>query len=156
MAVSSVAFFPAYPAIAALFHDGFNIDTRTALLIVAHLAAWGFWSYFFLLCKRWNISAPLQVCGALLILTHPAAFFLIAGYSESLFLMALLGFIYWSSEEGRTSKAWAALHGVVMSATRIVGIVCAAFPFVLSLFLKGCNFFRHPRAWFGNHASALR
>ncbi len=156
MEVSNVAFFPAYPAIAALFHYGFNIDTRTALLIVAQLAAWGFWSYFFLLCKRWNISAPLQVCGALLILTHPAAFFLIAGYSESLFLMALLGFIYWSSEEGRTSKAWAALHGVVMSATRIVGIVCAAFPLVLSVFLKGWNCFREPRAWFGNHASAIR
>ncbi|PYJ72330.1 MAG: hypothetical protein DME75_05175 [Verrucomicrobia bacterium] len=123
MEVSNVAFFPAYPAIAALFHYGLNIDTGTALLIVAQLAAWGFWSYFFLLCKRWNISAPLQVCGALLILTHPAAFFLIAAYSESLFLMALLGFIYWSSAEGRASKVWAALHGVMMSATRIGGLV---------------------------------
>src|SRR6266513_3098529 len=132
MEVSNVAFFPAYPAIAALFRYGLNIDTGTALLITAQLAAWGFWSYFFLLCKRWNISAPLQVCGALLILTHPAAFFLIAGYSESLFLMALLGFIYWSSAEGRASKVWAALHGVMMSATRIVGIVCAAFPLVRS------------------------
>src|SRR5260370_8432821 len=119
MAVSSVAFFPAYPAIAALFHYGFNIDTRTALLIVAQLAAWGFWSYFFLLCKRWNISAPLQVCGALLILTHPAAFFLIAGYSESLFLMALLGFIYWSSEVVRTRKSWARSPTVCGSPTAL-------------------------------------
>src|SRR5207249_8092520 len=87
--------------------------------------------------KRWNISAPLQVGGALLILTHPAAFFLIAAYSESLFLMALLGFIYWSSAQGRASKVWAALHGVVMSATRIVGIVCAAFPLVRSVFTNG-------------------
>src|SRR5207245_2635163 len=94
MEASNVAFFPAYPGIAALFHYGLNIDTGTALLIVAQLAAWGFWSYFFLLCKRWNISAPLQVCGALLILTHPAAFFLIAVYSESLFLIALLVFFY--------------------------------------------------------------
>ncbi len=156
MEVSNVAFFPAYPGIAALFHYGLNIDTGTALLIVAQLAAWGFWSYFFLLCKRWNISAPLQVCGALLILTHPAAFFLIAGYSESLFLMALLGFIYWSSAEGRASKVWAALHGVMMSATRIVGIVCAAFPLVRSVFLKGWNCLGEPRAWFGNHASAIR
>ncbi len=93
MEVSNVAFFPAYPAIAALFRYGFNIDTGTALLIAAQLAAWGFWSYFFLFCKRWDISPALQVCGALLILAHPAAFFLVAGYSESLFLMALLGFI---------------------------------------------------------------
>src|SRR6266699_2796103 len=134
MEVSNVAFFPAYPAIAALFRYGLNIDTGTALLIVAQLAAWGFWSYFFLFCKRWNISPALQICGSLLILTHPAAFFLIAGYSESLFLMALLGFIYWSSAQGRAAKFWAALHGIVMAATRIVGIVCAAFPVVRSVF----------------------
>ena len=135
MEVSNVAFFPAYPAIAALFRYGFNIDTGTALLIAAQLAAWGFWSYFFLFCKRWDISPALQVCGALLILAHPAAFFLVAGYSESLFLMALLGFIYWSGADGRAAKVWAALHGIVMSATRIVGIVCAAFPVVRSVFL---------------------
>ncbi len=134
MEVSNVAFFPAYPAIAALFRYGLNIDTGAALLITAQLAAWGFWSYFLLFCKRWNISPALQICAALLILAHPAAFFLVAGYSESLFLMALLGFIYWSTAEGRAAKVWAALHGIVMSATRIVGIVCAAFPMVRSLF----------------------
>src|SRR5205823_11580699 len=85
MEVSNVAFFPAYPAIAALFRYGFHIDTDTALLISAQLAAWGFWSYFFLFCKRWDVSPALQICGALLILAHPAAFFLVAGYSESLF-----------------------------------------------------------------------
>src|SRR5215470_13647181 len=65
MEVSNVAFFPAYPAIGALFSYGLNIDTGTALLITAQLAAWGFWSYFFFFCKRWNISPVLQICGAL-------------------------------------------------------------------------------------------
>src|SRR2546430_13300667 len=110
MEVSNVAFFPAYPAIARLFRDALQIDTTTALLITAQLAAWGFWSYFFLFCQRWNVSAALQICGALLIAAHPAAFFLMAGYSESLFLMALLGFIYWSTAEGRYAKFWAAIH----------------------------------------------
>src|SRR5205823_6738883 len=64
-------------------------------------------------------------------------FFLIAGYSESLFLMALLGFIYWSTTEGGAAKFCAGLHGIVMSATRIVGIVCAAFPIVRSIFQSG-------------------
>src|SRR5438046_9596851 len=136
MEVSNVAFFPAYPAIAAAFRYGLNIDTGTALLITAQLAAWGFWIYFFLFCDRWKVSPALQVCGALLILVHPAAFFLIAGYSESLFLMALLGFIYWSTADGRAAKFWAALHGIVMAATRIVGIVCAAFPVVRSVCAK--------------------
>src|SRR5205085_3435064 len=106
MEVSNVTFFPAYPAIAALFRYGFHIDTDTALLISAQLAAWGFWSYFFLFCKRWDVSPALQICGALLILAHPAAFFLVAGYSESLFLMALLGFIYWSMAEASSATVW--------------------------------------------------
>ena len=155
MEVSNVAFFPAYPAIAALFRYGFNIDTGTALLIAAQLAAWGFWSYFFLFCKRWDISPALQVCGALLILAHPAAFFLVAGYSESLFLMALLGFIYWSGADGRAAKVWAALHGIVMSATRIVGIVCAAFPVVRSVFLSGWKGLRKPGTLFHQNAPAI-
>jgi hypothetical protein len=155
MEVSNVAFFPAYPAIAALLRRGLNIDTGNALLIVAQLAAWGFWSYFFLLCRRWRISHVLQICGALLIVAHPAAFFLIAGYSESLFLMTLLGFIYWSSAEGRAAKCFAALHGMVMSATRIVGIVCAAFPVVHSICARGFKGLREPRAWFRQYGPAI-
>jgi len=155
MEVSNVAFFPAYPAIAALFRYGLNIDTGAALLITAQLAAWGFWSYFFLFCKRWNVSPALQICAALLILAHPAAFFLVVGYSESLFLMALLGFIYWSTAEGRSAKILAAAHGIVMSATRIVGIVCTAFPVVRSLFQTGWRGLIEPRRWLREHGPAI-
>jgi hypothetical protein len=153
--VSNVAFFPAYPAIAAALRYGLNVRTGTALLITAQLAAWGFWSYFFLFCRRWNISAALQICGALLIAAHPAAFFLIAGYSESLFLMALLGFIYWSTAEGRSAKVWAGVHGVVMSATRIVGIACAAFPLVRSVFQTGWRGLLEPTRWFRKEKPAI-
>ena len=155
MEVSNVAFFPAYPAIAAAFRYGFNISAGTALLITAQVAAWGFWSYFFLFCRRWNISLPLQICGALLIAAHPAAFFLIAGYSESLFLMALLGFIYWSTAQGPSAKIWAVVHGILMSATRIVGIVCAAFPLVRSAFQTGWRGFLEPLPWFREEKPAI-
>jgi hypothetical protein len=155
MEVSNVAFFPAYPAMAAAIRYGLNISTGTALLMTAQLAAWGFWSYFFLFCRRWNISPALQICGALLVATHPAAFFLIAGYSESLFLMALLGFIYWSITEGRSAKFWAAVHGITMSATRIVGIACAAFPLVRSAFQTGWRGLLEPRPWFRREKPAI-
>jgi hypothetical protein len=155
MEVSNVAFFPAYPALAAVLRYGFGFETDNALLITAQAAAWGFWSYFFLFCERWSLSPRLQFLGALSIVAHPAAFFLIAGYSESLFLMALLGFIYWSSDEGRAAKIWAALHGIVMSATRIVGIPCAVFPVVHSVFTKGLNRMHEPRAWLRQHAPAI-
>jgi hypothetical protein len=64
---------------------------------------------------------------------HPAAFFLTAGYSESLFLCAALGFLYWSGVGGRAGWLLAALHGVVMTATRIVGLPVATCPLLLAL-----------------------
>src|SRR4051794_40646560 len=151
MEISNVAFFPAYPAIAALLRNAFNISTGTALLITAQLAAWGFWSYFFLFCRRWKVAASLQIGGTLLFLANPAAFFLVAAYSESLFLMALLGFIYWSSTEGRVARLLAVVHGVVMSATRIVGIVCAAFPLVRSAFQTRWRGLLKPHKWLGEN-----
>src|SRR6266403_5966053 len=155
MEVSNVAFFPAYPAIAAVLRYGLHFDTDSALLITAQMAAWGFWSYFFLFCSRWDLSPALQFFGALSIIAHPAAFFLIAGYSESLFLMAVVGFIYWTSADTRAAKVWAALHGMVMSATRIVGIPCAAFPVVRSIFTGGRRGLREPRSRLRHYGPAL-
>ena len=155
MEVSNVAFFPAYPALAALLRYGLHFSTYSALLITAQIAAWGFWSYFFLFCDRWNISPLLQFFGALAIVVHPTAFFLVAGYSESLFMMALFGFMYWSSAEGRAAKFLAALHGFVMSATRIVGIPCAAFPVVHAVFQNGWRGLRDVRSWPRRFAPAM-
>ena len=155
MEVSNVAFFPAYPAIAGALHNWLGLGTYAALLLTAQIAAWGFWSYFFLFCDRWNISPLLQFFGALAIFAHPTAFFLVAGYSESLFLMALLGFIYWSSAEGRTAMVLAGFHGILMSATRIVGIPCAAMPVVRAIFEGGWERLRTVRSWIRNYAGAL-
>jgi hypothetical protein len=156
MEVSNVAFFPAYPVFAAALHHGFGFEIDNSLLVAAEAAALGFWSYFFLFCERWGVSASLQALGALSVAAHPAAFFLIAGYSESLFLMALIGFMYWSTGQGRVATILAALHGIMMSATRIVGIPCAAFPVVQSVFAKGLDRARQPLAWLQLHLSSLR
>ena len=137
MEVSNVAFFPAYPVVAALLRYCLHLSTHVALLLAAQIAAWGFWTYFFLFCDRWKVSRPCQWLAALAIAAHPAAFFLIAGYSESLFLMALFGFMYWSSTEGGRAKVLAVIHGYVISATRIVGLPCALFPVLNATFQKG-------------------
>jgi hypothetical protein len=155
MEVSNVAFFPAYPAIAGALHRWFGLSTYSALLVTAQAAAWGFWCYFFLFCDRWKLSPQLQFFGAFAIAAHPTAFFLIAAYSESLFLMALFGFIYWTTAEGRTAKALAAVHGILMSATRIVGIPCAAYPVVRGVFEGGWKKLRDVRHWIRNYGGAL-
>jgi hypothetical protein len=155
MEVSNVAFFPAYPMLAAAFRRGFGLETDTALLVAAQAAAWGFWSYFFLFCERWGVSPGAQTVGALSILAHPASFFLVAAYSESLFLMALLGFIYWNGVSGRAAGFWATVHGVLMSGTRIVGIPCAAYPVVRSLLSTTRDFLRRPIAWLNKNRQAI-
>jgi len=134
MEVSNVAFFPAYPVLAEAVQKLTGLRTYQALLVTAQAAAWGFWTYFFRFCQRWRLSAPLRLFGALAIAMHPAAFYLVAGYSESLFLMALIGFLYWSTDQRQTAPVLAALHGLVMSATRIVGLPCALTPLVWTLF----------------------
>jgi hypothetical protein len=155
MEISNVAFFPAYPAIAAMLRRVFNISSGTALLVTAQLGAWGFWTYFFLFCRRWKLPQALMVCGTLLILANPAAFFLVSAYSESLFLVALLGFMYWSTAEGSTAKVLAAVHGIVMSAARIVGIVCSAFPVVRSLFQSRWRGLLKPLSWAQKNKAAI-
>ncbi|MEY2512186.1 MAG: hypothetical protein QOE26_2949 [Verrucomicrobiota bacterium] len=155
MEVSNVAFFPAYPAIAAVLHYGLHLSIYNALLVTAQAAAWGFWSYFFLFCERWNISPLLQFFGALSILAHPTAFFLVAGYSESLFMMGLFGFMFWSTAQGKGAKALAVLHGSLMSATRIVGIPCAGYPVVQALFKNGWAGLVAGRSWFKHYGASI-
>ncbi len=155
MEVSNVAFFPAYPLLSMLVGSLFHLNAYRALLLTAQLAALGFWFYFFLFCERWRLSPTLRFFGAVAIVAHPAAFYLIAGYSESLFLMSLAGFIYWSTAEGRAAKILAALHGFVMSATRIVGIPCALFPIVRAVFENGWSGLRDVRGWIRRYGPAV-
>lgn len=155
MEVSNVAFFPAYPLLAGALETVFDLDRENALLFAAQAAAFGFWCYFFLFCERWKLSTSLRWLGALSIVAHPAAFYLVAGYSESLFLMALMGFLYWSSAEGNRARFLAAIHGIVMSATRIVGIPCAAAPAFQRLVRDGWRAIRHPLAWLRDNRGAI-
>ncbi|MBX6325299.1 MAG: hypothetical protein IRY93_04595, partial [Chthoniobacterales bacterium] len=67
----------------------------------------------------------------------------------------LLGFIYWSAADGRRARVCAALHGLVMSAARIVGLVCAAFPVVRSVFETGCRGFFSFRKWIGERSADI-
>ncbi len=131
---ANVAYLPGYPlwvlAVQRVCHA--NIDK--AMLIAAQLACWGFWTYFFLLLRVWRIADDLVLAGVLLLLAHPTAFFLVAGYSESLFLLTLLGVIFWShSCRGLRSTVLIGMHGFVMTATRIVGAPCAFYPLWLFL-----------------------
>jgi hypothetical protein len=155
MEVSNTGFFPAYPAFAWILHRALDLDAENALLITAQAAAWAFWTYFFLFGERWNLPGSWRLLGALVILAHPAAFFLVAAYSESLFLMALLGFLYWSAAESRRGQILAAIHGMIMSATRIVGLPCALAPLVRKIWELGWRNLITVRDWVKSYGPTI-
>jgi hypothetical protein len=129
---ANAVFFPGYPLVARGVSRVLGIPVPYALLLSAQLAAWIFWSYLFLLLGSYGASRKRVLIFAVMILFHPAAFFLVTGYTESLFLAGLLGFLFWSdrwSERGGIVP-WilAALHGFVMSLTRIVSFAAALYP----------------------------
>ncbi len=135
MEISNVAFFPGIILWAKAVIASLGLDPKTGLTLAAQLATWGFWTYFLLVARqRLRFSAAQCAVAVALVLAHPAAFFLIAAYSESLFLLLLLGFMFWSVIPGRRAFIIAALHGVAMTGTRIAGVPATAFPFVQAWF----------------------
>jgi hypothetical protein len=135
--MAEVGFFPGYPLAVRLVARATGMPVEQATLAASQLAAWGVWAYVLLFLRRGRVPAALAVAAVLLLAAHPSAFFLVAGYSESLFLCATLGFLYWSNVGGRTGWLIAALHGFVMTATRIVGLPLAAVPLLLALVWAG-------------------
>jgi hypothetical protein len=126
----NVAFFPGYPLTARLVHHITGLSSSHSLLLVAQLACWGVWTLLLLFFQRWNVPRGLALVGVLLLLIHPAAIFLIASYSESLFLFWLLGFLYLVDADTPSSRKAAAIFGCLMTATRLVGVPLAAYPLV--------------------------
>ncbi len=135
--VSNVAFFPGYPLWCHGVIKLFGVSVDHGMLIAAQLAAWGFWTHVLLFLRRWQLPTVWCVFTVISILVHPAAFILIAGMSESLFLFATLGFLYWASAPGRSSVLLSSAYGFAMTATRIVGIPIAAYPVVCTLLSAG-------------------
>lgn len=126
---ANVAFFPGYPLAARGVKSLLGLsEGYVALLVTAQLCCWGFWTYLILFFQRWRVPLVWSVAALLMLATHPAAFYLVASYSESLFLMALLGFLYWFTREKSPARWAAPLHGLAMTATRLVGLPLAIFP----------------------------
>jgi len=131
MEVSNVAFFPGFPLSGEAVIKGLGIKPEIGLTLASQLATCGFWTYFLLVARqRLQFSWALSAAAVVLVLAHPAAFFLIAAYSESLFLLLLLGFMFWSVRQGPAAFVLGAIHGAAMTGTRIAGAPAALFPVV--------------------------
>ncbi len=127
------SFFPGYPLLSRKFSQLFNVSIQESLLVVAQIATFVFWIYFFLVLKLWGADAKTSILLSLLILAFPTSFYMVMGYSESLFLACLIGTIYWTERFASAhSKSWhgflASLHGFGMCSTRLMGLPILAYP----------------------------
>jgi hypothetical protein len=126
----NVHFFPAYPLLCRAVHWVTGVDWPLAMVLTASAAYLGFWIYFLLIVQRWRVPPGMITLAAALVVLHPTAFFFVAPYSESLFLCASFGFIYWQERDGAFARVMAGLHGFVVTATRIVGMPLVVYPFI--------------------------
>jgi hypothetical protein len=147
---ANVVFFPGYPMAGRMLSKATGLSVPVSLLFVSQAACFVFWLYFFLLFDEFEISETATRNRALATVLHPAAFFLVAGYTETLFLTGMMGFLYWSSrwnKQGGISGWIAAAHGMVMSVTRIVAFAPAAYPSFQILAQEGFAALKKPRFW---------
>lgn len=112
----SQAFFPVYPFLVRLATLGYFDPLRVAVIL----------NFIFLLTTLFLLSRNLKPKGLakfmLLFLTFPASFFLIANYTESLFILLVVLFFLSCQKK---SYLLAALIAGVASATRVVGVFLA-------------------------------
>ncbi len=126
---SNTAFFPGYPLAVSWISQFLGVDPELGLYLTSHLFCCLMWVYLFLFWRRWHIPIVWQIFTSLIILIYPTSFFLNVGYSESLFMASLLGFLYWSVyADSPPLMVVTGIHGLVMSATRIVGLPVALLP----------------------------
>lgn len=128
--VSNVAFFPAYPVLGGIAHRATGVPTKVALLGVAQVFSVLFWAALWLLLKRMEVPSRTARGVVMAVFAHPASFFLVSGYSESMFLASLLVLILYSRGPGERAGWLGVAGGFLMSATRVVGIAAAGYPLV--------------------------
>jgi hypothetical protein len=134
--LANVVFLPGYPLAASLASRATGLSVRWTLPLVAQLAAILFWFYFLLYLYSVGASRIRSATSVAVFALHPAAFYLCVGYTESLFLASMMGFLYWSDrmrEKRSGAGLLAAAHGFLMSSTRIVAFGAAVYPFFRSV-----------------------
>jgi hypothetical protein len=127
---TNIGLMPGYPLVVRFVGGLTGLPGPTALLLTAQLGCWAFWTYLLLFAQRWGLGTRLTGLALLLVAVHPALFFLVAGYPESLYLATLLGFLYWLERPGPSAGVLTAAHGFAMGATRLFGLPLAIYPLV--------------------------
>lgn len=127
---SNVAFFPGFPMAAKVLHITTGMNPKLSVLVCAQLFSIIFWILFLVILDSWGVSTFGKTLAVATVLAQPAAFYLVAGYSESIFMSAMLGMVYFTQ---RRKTMLVGLSGFIASASRIVGMPPSLFPVVVAI-----------------------
>lgn len=129
---SNVAFFPAYPLLARGLWTLSGWSPAVSLLITAQFSALVFWWAMLRHLKIMKISPSISASAIMVTFSHPAAFYLIVTYADSLFMASFLLLLLWGYPNQRSFALIlaTALAGYMTSAARIVGAPLAALPVI--------------------------
>lgn len=128
---SNVAFFPAFPVVSGLVSRLTGTSTYTTNVLVATFCTFFAWYFFYRLLKRIGLSEFGIAVTSFILISHPGSFFLIMGYSESMFVPSLLAVLEFSLANDNVRSACAA---ALATLCRIVGLPISLFPVLMRIF----------------------
>jgi hypothetical protein len=115
----SAAFFPLYPLLIRFLSPVLGGHPLAAAFVISHLAAYGSLALlYFLTASEWDERVARRT--VLYLAVFPTSFFLLAPYSESLYLLLVLTCL-WASRRGRWAVA--GLAGAGAAAARSLGVL---------------------------------
>ena len=113
-----IAFFPLYPYLIRIFTVIFQNYMLSALIISN--AAYAIAVYFLYKIVKLDFENEDAYRAVIYLSVFPTAYFLHAGYSESLFLALAIGSMYFGRKK---SWALAGVLGMLAASTRLIGII---------------------------------
>lgn len=127
----SAVFFPGYPLAIRFVSTLLGGHPLAAGLLISHLATLGsFVLLYFLTTSEWGERVARRT--VLYLAVFPTSFFLLAPYSEALFLFLVL-LTLWAARRGRWELA--GLGGIGASATRNIGVLLV-LPLLTEAFMR--------------------
>jgi len=133
----SVGFQPLYPLLTRLVQPLVGGNYLLGGLLVSNLACLGAFGLFLSAAREELHDAPLARLALLLWAAFPAAFFLYAGYAESLYLVCALAAWLFARRE---RWGWAALAGALAALARVQGmLLCIPLGWLLAVRCTGAD-----------------
>lgn len=124
------AFFPAYPLLGGVVWRASGLPIRVAMVVASILASLVFWGHLYALLRRSGLPRGRLLAVLGVVVAYPGSMYLVAGYSEALFLAAGFAFLFWSTRPGRIAPWVAALSGIVLTAVRVPGLIAPLVVFL--------------------------